>query len=68
MVSAATRTALIAALAIAVPVAGAGAATAAVGDPGTVVVGPTLINDVFNGNTTIIVAPGPVAGTSVESR
>jgi hypothetical protein len=57
-------TAVITALAIAAPVAGASAAT----DPPAAVVGPTLIGDVFNGNTTIITSPGPALGTTIDSH
>jgi hypothetical protein len=53
-----------AALAIAAPVAGASAATV----PSTSVVGPTLVDDVFNGSTTIITSPGPASGTTIDTR
>jgi hypothetical protein len=60
---AALVTAVIAALAIAAPVAGARAA----GAPTATAVGPTLIADVFNGGTTIVTSPGSATGTTISS-
>jgi hypothetical protein len=60
---AAFMTAVIAALAIAAPVAGANAAT----DPPATAIGPTLTGDVFNGGTTIVTSPGSASGTTIDS-
>jgi hypothetical protein len=56
---AALATAVIAALAIAAPIAGASAATPADAT------GPTLVGDVFNGGTAIATSPSPAAATVI---
>jgi hypothetical protein len=56
---AAFATAVITALAIAAPVAGASAAT-----PGSAT-GPTLTSDVFNGGTAIVTSPSSAVGSVV---
>ena len=69
---AALATAVITALAIAAPVAGASAATpfAAVepsAGPAGSANGPTLTGDTFNGATVIVTSPSPASGTVVGS-
>jgi hypothetical protein len=61
---AALLTGIIAALALAAPVAGAGAATPSA-SPTAVANGPTLTADTFNGGTAIVTSPSSASGTVV---
>jgi hypothetical protein len=61
---AALLTGVIAALALAAPVAGASADTPSASAAG-VANGPTLIGDTFNGGTALVTSPSPASGTVV---